>query len=133
VFSSTDHDHDALAKRLRGAVAERCFVDVPIIVMPAERFRALAATQPFGDVSDEHQKLVHLGFSQGSMLTTTQATLDARVTGSERVVVVRDALWIDYGDGVKKSKLTPTAIDAAAGEPVTLRNMKTVAAVAALL
>ena len=133
VFSSTDADHDALAARLRGAVAERCFVDVPIVVVPAARFARLGATMPFGDVPDDRHKLVHLGFTQGAVPPSAAAALAARAGGSERVVVVEDALWIDYGDGVQKSKLTPSAIDAAVQAPVTLRNMKTVAAIAALL
>jgi uncharacterized protein (DUF1697 family) len=52
--------------------------------------------------------------------------LRERAVGGERIVRVGDALWIHYGSGVAKSKLSPALFDRLVGSPVTARNWRTV-------
>jgi hypothetical protein len=44
-----------------------------------------------------------------------------------------DVLLADYFSCVARSKLTPAVLDRAFGSPVTLRNMKTLRAIAGLV
>ena len=51
--------------------------------------------------------------------------LSARATAGELVQRAGEALWIHFPEGVARSKLSPAAMDRAAGSPVTARNWRT--------
>jgi uncharacterized protein (DUF1697 family) len=44
----------------------------------------------------------------------------------ERIQVLGDAIWIDFGTHIASSKLTPAVLDRVAGSTVTARNWRTV-------
>lgn len=67
-----------------------------------------------------------LGLAKERIASGATGLLKERVTNRERIKIVGDALWIDFGKSVGRSKLTPALLDRAAGSPVTLRNWKTV-------
>jgi uncharacterized protein (DUF1697 family) len=52
--------------------------------------------------------------------------LSERAAAGERIMLVGDALWFHYPNGVARSKLTPALLDRVVGSPVTARNWNTV-------
>ncbi|MFY9341269.1 MAG: hypothetical protein WAT39_02185, partial [Planctomycetota bacterium] len=50
----------------------------------------------------------------------------------EQIAVRGGALWVDFTGGVARSKLTSAVLDRAVGGTVTLRNSRTIAAIAAM-
>jgi uncharacterized protein (DUF1697 family) len=95
------------------------------------QWRALVAAAPFAPERAERPRMVHLCLSKRP-LAAAAARLAERAQAGEQVAVAGDALWIDYAEGVARSKLTPAALDRAAGSPVTARNWRTVTALLAL-
>ncbi len=128
-----DPQRASLSEALREAFRESLKVDVPVVVVEADGFALRAASQPFGAVDETRQRTVHLGFAQGKIDPLARATLAARCSAKERVAVVGDALWVDYGDGAAKSHLSPSVLDKAVGSAVTMRNLEAVAALGAML
>jgi len=118
---------------LEAALAKRFGFDVPVVVRDHTAWRAYAGDGPFADARRDRPHLVHLCLARGPMNPDAAASLRARAAAGERVEQVGDALWIDFPSGVGTSKLTPAALDRAAGAPVTARNWNTIQKLAEML
>lgn len=102
-------------------------VNTDAVVRDAKAWRACAEGNPFAGDPVTIPKVLHLGLSNDPPQSNTLETLQARATNGERIRLVGDALWIDYGEiGAGKTRLTPTFINKAFGSPVTQRNLNTV-------
>ena len=123
----------ALAERLSAAIRDRFACDVPVVVRPARDIVQLADACPFAAAARARPKAVHFGVATGRLPSTLAAAVAPYCTAGEHVVVQGQVLWADYANGVARSKLTPAVLDRAAGSPVTLRNLHTLHAIAALL
>lgn len=124
---------DELAQQLAAAIEEHFAFAVPVIVRTAAAWRGYAAGSPFADAAAARPNLLHLALAAGAPPRDVVKLLQPYCGSGERVAVRGDALWIDFGSGVAKSKLTPAVLDRAAGAPVTARNWRTVQALAPLL
>lgn len=133
IVLSAEAAADAVAERLKRLIAERFELDVPVIVRTAAQWRRYAAGGVFPDAKAERPKLLHLCLSVQPLIDGVADVLAARAAAKERVAVKADALWVDFGESVGTSKLTPTLLDKAAGSPVTARNWNTVMAITAML
>jgi uncharacterized protein (DUF1697 family) len=122
-----------VAERLQTLIVDRFKLDVPVIVRTAAEWQRYAAGSAFPDAEAERAKLLHLCLSAKPLNNGVADALAARATAKERIAIKDDALWIDFGESVGTSKLTPTLLDKAAGSPVTARNWNTVLALAAML
>jgi len=122
-----------VAEQLQTLIADRFKLGVPVIVRTAAEWQRYAAGSAFPDAQTERPKLLHLCLSAAPLKAEAVETLAARATAKERIATKNDALWIDFGESVGTSKLTPTLLDKAAGSPVTARNWNTVLALAAML
>ena len=122
-----------VAERLQALIAQRFKLDVPVIVRTAAEWKRYAAGSPFPDAEAERPKLLHLCLSVAPPRADVVETLAARAAASERIAVKDATLWIDFGQSVGTSKLTPTLLDKAAGSPVTARNWNTVLAIDSML
>lgn len=112
---------------LQAALADRLGVQAPVVVRQAAQWQACLATAPFPDARAERPKLLHLCLAQAPLAEGCLDDLVARAQGGERLAPAGPrAFWIDYAGGVGRSKLTPKALDRAAGSPVTARNWRTV-------
>ena len=118
-----------------GAALQQHFgFDVDVIGIAEEDFRAIATDHgAFPDARAERPKLLHVGFVQTPVGQDVADALAARATAGERVAIAEGMLVIDYADGVARSKLDPKSLDRAAGQPVTCRNVSTLARIVALL
>ena len=121
---------DSSAPRLEESIErliERTFaLAIPVIVRSAADWTAAARGNPFPDVSDEEPNAVMLGLSKRAPKREAANELAARALSGERVERVGDDIWIHFGSGMGRSKLTPQFLDKAVGSPVTLRNWRTV-------
>ena len=133
VVLSSNAPADAVADRLKGLIADRFRLDVPVIVRTASQWRRYAAGSAFPDAEVERPKLLHLCLAVDPLKDDAAELLAARSTAKERIAVKGDALWVDFGESVGNSKLTPALLDKAAGSPVTARNWNTVLKLAEML
>ena len=133
VVFTADGDAAAAERQLEQAIELHFGFVVPVIVRSAAAWLRAAANCPFAEAAVERPQLVHLGFSKQKPRAGAGKDLAPYCTAGEEVVLRGDAIWIDYRGGVARSKLTPAVLDRAIGSTVTLRNHKTVQAIAELV
>lgn len=114
------------------AIERRFGFAVDVAVRNAEAWRAIAAGCPFPEAAAARPKFLHVAMGVDACEAAVADALRSR-GGREPVAVADGALWIDYLDGVGKSKLTPAVLDRAAGTPLTARNWSTVQALLAMV
>lgn len=115
------------AEKTIEAIVEKSFgFPVEAIARTAKIWAAYAKGSPFAD-ADERGNIVHLGLAKKPLATEGLVdVLMARARHGEEVVLDGDAIWIDFKDGVRDTKISPAALDKAAGSTVTMRNWRTV-------
>lgn len=114
----------------RALIAAEFGVDTPVIHRSHDALVAALAAQPF-DGSDE--KMLHVMFLEGEAQPGAVEALLPRLVPGERIALVGDDLWIDYGGGgVHATKLTKAVLDRALGVAGTARNLRTVRTLADL-
>jgi uncharacterized protein (DUF1697 family) len=106
---------------------------VAVLVRTAPQWHAIAAANPFPDTSHTEPNRVMLALSKHPPAEHAVAALQARANDGERIAQAGRALWIHFPAGSGRSKLSPTALDRAAGSPVTMRNWRTVEKLSTLL
>jgi uncharacterized protein (DUF1697 family) len=116
----------ALEAALEQAVERRFGFQRPVIIRSARQWTAYAGGSPFPDAERDKPNYLLLGVAKGRVSPGAAAALQARGAAGEEVREEADALWLWFPDGSGVSKLTPSAIDKAAGSPVTTRNWRTV-------
>lgn len=115
-----------LESELEAAIAERFGLKIAVVVRTAAQWEELAAANPFADAAGTEPNLVMLGLSKAKPKDGAEAELRQRAGASESIVLRGDAIWIHFGGGAGRSKITPLLLDRAAGSPVTMRNWRTV-------
>lgn len=120
----------ALESALETAIHERFGLEIPVVVRTARQWKALLAKSP---TRVDDPKLLMLALAKKKLAQDVVAQLQERARADEEIVRTGEALWIRFPAGVAKTKLTPAVLDRAAGSSVTMRNLRTVAAITALL
>lgn len=126
-------DGESARDRLEAAIAARFGFEVPCIVRSAQCWFDLASANPMSEVASERPNLLMLALARGALAADAGEQLQARAAHGERVIQTAEALWIDYGSAVARSKLTPALLDRLAGSPVTTRNWRSVVKLSDLL
>jgi uncharacterized protein (DUF1697 family) len=117
----------AAAAKLETAIAARFGIDVPVIVRTARQWKAyLTPPASLAKAAQEKPSGLLVGLSQAPPGKEAAAVLRQRAAAGERIEMVGDSLWIEFGQGIARSRLTPTAVDKAMGSPTTMRNWNTV-------
>lgn len=132
LFSSTLSPSEC-ESALEEAITEKFTLKIPVIVRTREQWALYAKGSPFDDAERERPNILHIAVSKSPLAKSAMETLARFTTSGERVAALDDALWIDFNEGVGRSKLTPAVLDRAAGSTVTARNWNSVAKLAALL
>ena len=122
-----------VGKALEKLIHDRFKLDVPVAVRTAGEWSKYASGSPFPAIEAERPKMLHLCLTMKPPAADAVAKIEARALAHERVAMKHGELWIDFGQSVGTSKLTPAFLDKVAGSPLTARNWNTVLAVAALL
>jgi uncharacterized protein (DUF1697 family) len=121
-----DGDVDKLRRLLEKAIAARFGFTIDVVVRTPCEWKRHAAANPFAGDADASAKTVHLCLSRDTVKSSAAKELEQKAQAGERIVLAGGALWIDYGAGAGKSKLTPLLIDKACGSPTTGRNWNSV-------
>jgi uncharacterized protein (DUF1697 family) len=117
---------EALEQALEAAILAESGLDVPVVVRTAGAWAKLAQGNPFEKAAREAPNRLHLLVAKRPPASDAAETLMARAQDGEQVAAVAGGLWIDFPEGVARSKLTPRLIDKACGSPATGRNYRTV-------
>jgi uncharacterized protein (DUF1697 family) len=117
---------DAHAQALEQAIAKRFGFPVDVVVRSSRQWQGYLEENPFPAASAVEPKAVMLALCRKKPKGDAASLLQERATGKERVELQGDALWIHYGNGFARTKLTPVLLDRLAGSPVTMRNWRTV-------
>jgi uncharacterized protein (DUF1697 family) len=115
----------AAERALEQAIEKRMGFFVDVLVREAATWKKYAAKTPFPDAAQARPNLLHLALCKQKPGPGALTLLRERAT-TERIELAGDALWIDFKDGVARSKITPALLDRAVGSCVTARNYKTV-------
>lgn len=115
-----------LEAELAGAIERQFGLSIAIIVRPAAAWPAYLRGNPYPDASQSEPNLVMLALAKGPPNRDAVDRLRERSAGGETIIQVGDALWLHFGSGVGKSKLSPALLDRLVGSPVTMRNWRTV-------
>lgn len=119
-------DRARLETNLECAIERQFGLSIPIIIRSAAEWPTYVRDNPYADVSESEPNRVMLALAKAPPKEGAAEQLQERVSSGERVVQVRDALWLHYGNGVARSKLSPALLDRLVGSPVTARNWRTV-------
>ncbi|MFO0663816.1 MAG: DUF1697 domain-containing protein [Polyangiaceae bacterium] len=130
---TTKHSPPDLEVELERALQKKFGFEVVTIVRTAKEWRSYAEGSPFPDAEKERPQLLHLGLTKGSAKAGATEMLEGYAKAGERVHVGRNFLWVDFLGGAGSSKITPNVLDRALGSTVTMRNWKSVLAIAAML
>lgn len=115
----------AFERALEAEIAGHFGFSVDVVVRTAGQWARYATGSPFADAERERPHLLHLGVAKKKLKAGSVEALRP-YTKHERVHALSDAYWVDFPDGVARSKLTPAVLDRAAGSTVTARNFRTV-------
>lgn len=133
IILSSDLGPADVATKVEALITSDFGLTVPVIVRTAAQWTGYAAGSPLAEAERDRPRMLHLCLAVAPLRADAAADLAARANDREVIMADGDALWIDFGDSVGTSKLTPALCDRAAGSPLTARNWNTVQAVAALL
>ncbi|MFE7406019.1 DUF1697 domain-containing protein [Isoptericola sp. NPDC057559] len=125
-----DAGDDAVAARVEAALADRLGGDVRAVALPADRAAALLDADPFPDATADHPSHVQVHVGPDPVDPDGVAALAER--NPERFAVAEGVLFVDYVDGIGRSRLTAAALDRAAGTWTTGRNWNTLARLVAM-
>jgi uncharacterized protein (DUF1697 family) len=125
VFSAAG-EAGGIERSLEKAILDRFGMDVPVMVRTAAEWAGYAAANPFPEAARDEPNRLLLMVSKRPPAADAAERLMERARVGEAVKAAGGALWFHFGQGVGTSKLTPAAIDRAAGSPSTGRNWRTV-------
>ncbi len=123
----------ALEQRLEQAIEQHFGFPVPVVVRTGAEWLECAARSPFASAATERPNLLHLGVSKQAPKSGAAQAIEAYCKNGERIEIRGDACWIDFAEGVARSKVTPAVLDRLVGSTVTLRNWNTVQELAAMV
>jgi len=123
----------ALEAELEKAIQRRFGFFVAVMVRTSRDWARYAKGTPFPDAAAERPNKFYLGLTKAPPPKGAAAELMARAQAGERIVVDKGVLWIDFLEGAGTSKLTPAVLDRVVGSSVTLRNFRTVQAIAKMV
>lgn len=112
---------EALAERLRGAMAAEMGVDVPVIVLAGEDLAARVAGCPFDPLEG---KQVHAFFLFGPSRLEEGELARWKAPG-EALVMAGRTVWLHAPEGIGRSKLAARIEKVVVGAEMTGRNLNT--------
>ncbi|MCJ2188927.1 DUF1697 domain-containing protein [Novosphingobium beihaiensis] len=131
LFDFDERPTDGLEELFAHMMAERFDIDSFVAVRTKEEVRAAVEDNPFTGSGED--KFVHTHFLAGQPTPEQFEKLmsDHAGRGAERIAPGQRCLYIDYVDGVGRSKLTSAFIQRRLGCPGTARNVGSLARILA--
>ena len=126
----------ALAKKLGKTIAAQIEHDfgfsAPVLLRSAAQIGKVAAAHPFADRADDPKRL-HFAFVDAKVTAEHLNVLREVCTDDEGLAAGDGGLYLWFGHGVAKTKLTNALIDRTLGAIATVRNWRTVQTLASLV
>jgi uncharacterized protein (DUF1697 family) len=113
-----------VVKEIEEAIRKRAGLDVKVVVRSAAELRKVIAANPFDPVCEAGRLIVM--FLDREASAEAIAKLRKAYAGPEEIHGGGRELYIDYVDGMGRSKLTNTLIERTLGVVATARNWNTV-------
>ncbi len=121
-FESTQMDLQGLEQGLEAAIEKAFGFPVTVMVRPLEDVVALADTPPIGDVDSAR---IYVTFLKSVPSPESLATLVALSSEAEQILPHKGVLYLYYGHGAGKAKLTHSVIEKKLQTSGTTRNWQT--------
>ncbi len=119
----------SLAAALSGALEARLGFAVPVVVRRATSLRATLAANPFGAEGADRGFIALLSSAPSAERVDK---LDPNRSPPDRLVVVGSDVFLDLPNGAARTKLTVDWLERQLGGVATIRNLRTLAALAEL-
>jgi len=123
---SSDLASAALEETIQKIVLDNFGFSSEAIARMAQQWSRYASGSPFPEVEAERPGNLLLCLSKRAPTADVAERLMERAMLNERIVLVGDALWIDFIGGAGHSEITPAFLDKVVGSTVTARNWNTV-------
>ncbi len=123
VFTSKT-DVRSLTRKIGDAIDKRFGFAPQVLLLTAERFRAIAEQNPFPD-AENAPKHLHVAFLTSTAVDPDLEGLNAVKVPSEKFSLIGDAFYLHAPDGIARSKLA-AKVDRSLGVATTGRNWNTV-------
>jgi uncharacterized protein (DUF1697 family) len=125
VFGSADEPPQIEAK-IEQAIERRFGLRIDVLVRTAAQWPEYVESNPLPEACEKEPSLVMLALSKQPPKPGAVAALRERAADSERIEAAAGAIWIHYGTGMGRSKLSPAVLDRLVGSAVTVRNWRTI-------
>jgi|ERR1043165_6468567 uncharacterized protein (DUF1697 family) len=125
VVFSTRESAASIARRIAPEFAGQFGFAARVIVIGAERWRAVVHDNPFAAFSAKDPRTVHVAFGDTGPDAKGLMALHQRTGGSERIVTKANVIYLHAPDGFGTSKFA-AGMEKACGVPITVRNWRTV-------
>ena len=123
VFSSAVAASE-LSKSITHAIEDRFGFAPQVLLLPVDRFLAIAAANPFVD-AEANPKCLHVSFLTETPGAPNLDALDGLKVESERFSLQDDAFYLYAPDGIARSRLA-AKVERHLGVAMTARNWRTV-------
>lgn len=121
-----------IERELTTAITETFGLSVPVVVRSADALANTVAANPYLPKTDD-LAAVHTFFLALPPPSHVADALDTERSPGDHITVAGDAVYVWFGNGAARSKITAAWLDKQLGTTATARNAKTLAALLALL
>jgi len=126
VFATEEPDLACLKREIEDAFATRFAFHTEVMLRTSAELSAIVAKNPFQSRPDQESKRVVVMFLSARPADTAVEDLLKTYAGSEEVFAKGNELYIYYGEGIGRSKLTTSYIEKKLHTSGTARNWNTV-------
>lgn len=131
-FDAGDADPAQVVARLEAGIEAHFGFSAQVLLRTAAAVQAVIDAHPFTPAQLDQPKYALVYFLRAAPSEDTVAAFQAQHDGPEVVTVAGDVVYIYYGAGVGRSKLTNNTLEKALGVASTGRNWNTVNKLVAL-
>ena len=121
-----------LAKKLAAAFVEEFGFAARVLVVSADQWREIVGENPYAAQAGKNPKTVHVGICQNAPSVDALSQLLAKTGGKESFSARGNVLYLHAPEGFGTSKFA-AGMEKACGVAMTVRNWRTVEALARLL
>ncbi len=121
----TDLDDDSVLGRVEALLVEHFGVRVTAVLVAQDQIAALIAAAPFPSDTNPATSMIY--FPLGTVDVAAIDALDPATHPGDSVTATPTAVYVAYGNGQSRSKLTVDRLEKAAGTTLTGRNLRSAA------
>lgn len=131
VFRAAGSEHD-IVRAIRAGIHDTFDLDIPVVVRTSRAFAAVSHTHPLSTTVADPRFLM-VAFLDRSPEAPVEERIDASAYGPDRFEQAGREIFLAYPNGSGRSKLNHTLFERRLGVVATIRNWRTVRALADML